>query len=175
MTTNIVRFGALGLGALMMWGCSPSEQPLAAPQAATVETPALIPVTPGVSINAVMVALVDHASHNLWDAEQEGRAPKTIEDWQTIQEHAVQLAAAGPAISAGGTGPADAGWVNTPSWRVYAQRLSNAGKAASTAAQNRNFDALVVANGQLVESCESCHKEFKPALPTEGIVHTHSH
>jgi len=35
--------------------------------------------------------------------------------------------------------------------------------------------ALVAANRQLVESCEQCHKEFKPALPTEGIVHIHAH
>jgi hypothetical protein len=33
----------------------------------------------------------------------------------------------------------------------------------------------VAANGQVVESCEGCHKEFKPDLPTEGIVHTHDH
>jgi hypothetical protein len=39
----------------------------------------------------------------------------------------------------------------------------------------KSFEALVIANGQLVDSCERCHKEFKPALPTEGVVHTHMH
>jgi len=24
-----------------------------------------------------------------------------------------------------------------------------------------------------VESCEGCHKEFKPSLPSEGLVHRH--
>ena len=41
------------------------------------------------------------------------------------------------------------------------------------AAKNKDLTALVTANGQLVEACVSCHKEFKPALPTEGILHTH--
>ena len=36
-------------------------------------------------------------------------------------------------------------------------------------------DSLVQANGNLVDVCEKCHNEFKPALPTEGIVHAHRH
>ncbi len=174
--SNIVRFGVFVLGALSLWGCSsPGQQAPPAQQAAIAEKPALTPVIPGVSINAIMVALVDHAGHNLWVVEQEGKKPKTDADWDTIEEHAVQLAAAGPAISAGGTGPADSGWINSPNWRAHAQRLSDAGRAASVAAQSKNFEALVTANGQLVEACEGCHKEFKPDLPTEGIVHKHAH
>jgi hypothetical protein len=68
-----------------------------------------------------MVALVDHAGHRLWDVETEGKAPKTDADWEIVQEHAVQIAAAGPAITAGGTGPRDAEWVKAPSWHTYAQ------------------------------------------------------
>ena len=34
-------------------------------------------------------------------------------------------------------------------------------------------EALLKVNGQLAETCERCHKEFKPELPTEGIVHPH--
>ncbi len=117
-----------------------------------------------------MVALVNHAGHNLWDVEQEGKAPKTDEDWQNVWEHAVQIAAAGPAITVGGTGPSDAVWVNSPAWHTYAQRMSDAGVAARNAAKSKNFDALVTANGQLVESCESCHKEFKP--PADRGRHT---
>ena len=101
-------------------------------------------------------------------AEAEGKAPKTDDDWENIVEHAVQIAAAGPAITVGGTGPSDAAWVQSASWHNYAQRMSDAGVAAMKAGQSKNFKALVTANGQLVESCEACHKEFKPALPTDG-------
>ena len=37
------------------------------------------------------------------------------------------------------------------------------------------MEALVAANGRLVEACEGCHKQFKPALPSEGIMHSHVH
>ena len=99
MTTTVLKFAALGVGALFLIACGPATQ--AGPAPAVDQTP---PTTtkPEVSINEVMVALVDHAGHNLWEVEREGKAPKTEADWQNVWEHAVQIAAAGPAISAGG-------------------------------------------------------------------------
>ena len=165
----------LGVGALLLVGCSnpPAQQAVPAPEAAPAAAPA--PITPKASINAMMVAFVDHASHNLWNVEREGMAPKTDADWAVIEEHAVQLVAAGPAITAGGTGSKDTGWAASPTWRAHAQAMSDAGAAALTAAQGKNLNALVEANGRLAESCDGCHKEFKPDLPTEGIAHTHAH
>jgi cytochrome c556 len=160
------------LGGLLASACSnpAPQQPAAAAPAAQA---APMTAKPEVSINAVMVDLVDHAGHNLWDVEQEGKTPKTDADWENVVEHAVQIAAAGPAITVGGTGPSDAVWVKSPSWHNYAQQMSDAGVAAMNAAKSKNFDALVKANGELVASCEACHKEFKPDLPTEGITHKH--
>jgi cytochrome c556 len=43
--------------------------------------------------------------------------------------------------------------------------MSDAGQAALKATEGKDLKALVAANGQLVESCEGCHKEFKPELP----------
>jgi cytochrome c556 len=171
---TVLKFRVLGVGALFLSACSgPAPQQAAPPPAAVAQ--AAMTAKPEVSINEVMVALVDHAGHNLWDVEKEGKAPKTDADWQNVWEHAVQIVAAGPAITVGGTGPSDAVWVKSPSWHTYAQRMSDAGVAARNAAKSKNFDALVTANGQLVDSCEGCHKEFKPALPTEGVVHAHAH
>jgi cytochrome c556 len=173
MTTTALKFGMLGVAAVFVSACSgPAAQ--AAPPVA-VDHAASVTAKAEVSINEVMVALVDHAGHNLWDAEQEGKAPKTAAEWENVWEHAVQIAAAGPAITVGGTGPTDGIWVKSASWHTYAQKMSDAGVAARDAAKSKNFAALVKANGQLVESCEGCHKEFKPDLPSEGIVHTHAH
>jgi len=122
-----------------------------------------------------MVALVDHAGHALWDVEKDGKAPKTDGAWEDITHHATQLAAAGALIQLGGTGVNDLVWTQAPNWQKYSQALSDAGMAALKAAESKNFDALVMANGQLVDACESCHKEFKPDLPSEGITHSHMH
>ena len=173
MTTTVLKFCALGVGALCVSACTAPAVEQPAPPPTAVEQAAPITAMPKVSINEVMVALIDHAGHKLWDVEQEGRAPKNDADWQVVWEHAIQIAAAGPAITVGGTGSSDAGWVNTPSWHTYAQDMSNAGAAARDAAKSKNLDALLMANNQLASSCTSCHSEFKPTLPTEGITHTH--
>jgi hypothetical protein len=161
-------------GTWLVVGCgtpAPVEQQ-APPQPAAAALPA---VTSPVSINASMVSIVDHAGHQLWNVEQEGNKPKTRAHWENLAEHATQLAAAGALVRVPGTGVQDMTWVATPGWQKWSRAMSDAALAALKATEGENFEALVAANGQLVESCEGCHKEFKPELPSEGIVHAHAH
>ena len=44
------------------------------------------------------MAWIDNASHVLWDVEKQGFAPKNEADWIEVQDHAIQLAAAGTVI-----------------------------------------------------------------------------
>ena len=162
-------------GAWLAVGCgspAPVEQQKPAQPAAEKAPPS---VSSPVSINAEMVTIVDHAGHQLWEAERQGRAPKTDADWANLEEHATQLAAAGALVAVPGTGVHDVVWVGSPGWQKWARALSDAGLAAMKASQERNLDRLIAANGSLVDACEGCHKEFKPELPSEGIVHAHEH
>lgn len=138
-----------------------------------IETPQA--VVPHVSINQVMVSMVDNAGHVLWDVEREGMAPKDDADWLEVESHAAQLAAAATLIQLGGTGQADAGWIRQAGWREHAEMMGGAAVAAMEAARSRNLEALVKANGELVASCENCHRAFKPELPSEGILHQRPH
>jgi Cytochrome C' len=153
-----------GVAASLLIGCSSKVEP---------PLPQGPPVALAVSINAVMVALVDHAAHVLWDVEKDGHAPKTDAEWTEIEHHAIQLSASGVVVALGGTGKLDAGWVKTPAWTKRAQELTDSALAALSAARAKDLGALVKANGRLVESCEGCHREFKPDVPTEGIMHPH--
>jgi hypothetical protein len=173
--TNKRHYLVMGfLGGCFAAGCSaPAEPPR--PSAQGTSPAAGEAVLSPVSINAVMVRLVDHAGHQLWNAEKPDMAPKTDADWENIVEHATQIAAAGALIRLEGTGPNDRTFVQNPEWQKFAMQVSAAGMAALKAGEARNHEALVVANGQLVEACEGCHKRFKPALPSEGITHSHLH
>ena len=179
MTFTLSRarlLACLALSAPSLWsGCGnapPDRQP--AP-GGTPPTPTAAEVKSAVSIDAVMVRVVDHAAHQLWDVERDGMAPKTDADWETVVEHATQLAAAGALIRIEGTGVNDRTYVQQPDWQKWATAVSDDGLEALKAAEGRNLQALIVANGKLVEACEGCHKRFKPAIPSEGIVHTHVH
>jgi Cytochrome C' len=161
-------------GTCLAAGCgtpAPVEQQQAAPAAAPAQPSATSPV----SINASMVSIVDHAGHQLWNVEREGNKPKTKEDWEVLAEHATQLAAAGALVRIPGTGVQDMTWVASPDWQKWARAMSDAAQAQLKATEGENFEALVAANGQLVETCEGCHKQFKPELPSEGIAHAHAH
>ena len=175
--TDTLRYTSLvgALSAFVTLGCStPAEKPQPSAQSsATSSSPQ--PVHSPVSINAEMVRVVDHAAHQLWNVEREGMAPKTEADWENVVEHATQIAAAGAVIRLEGTGPNDRMFVQQSDWQKFGAAMSNAGMAALSAAEAKNQTALVAANGQLVDSCESCHKRFKPALPSEGITHSHIH
>lgn len=162
------------IGACLAAGCSAPAEQQRSEQAAAIANSAPVLQSP-VSINAEMVRVVDHAAHELWNAEKDGMAPKTDAAWENIVEHATQIAAAGALIRLEGTGPNDRTFVQQPDWQKFGTDVSNAGLAALKAAESKNQEALVAANGQLVESCEGCHKKFKPALPSEGINHSHLH
>lgn len=177
MTMQILRTGCAAVGVIALVACGgPAGEPAETmPETAPVAEARPPVPPPPVSVNEEMVALVDHAGHALWDVEKEGMAPASDEDWATVAEHATQLAATGSLLMLGGQGTNDLVWRDDPEWRRWSRELSDAGLAALQAARAQDFDALVAANGRLVDSCEGCHQEFKPELPSEGIVHTHTH
>lgn len=148
--------------ALIIAGCATAEQN-PAPPAVPLE----------VSINAVMVGLVDHASHSIWDAAVAETAPKTDKDWEEVQHHAIQIAAAGSVIAMPGTGKSDAEWVKNEEWQRYAKELADTGVAAWDAAKAKDMKAISDVGDRLVTICENCHKAYKGELPTEGILHPH--
>jgi hypothetical protein len=174
MKMGIPDWFALGVLALGIGAAACSTQTEQPPATETTRPAAPAPaVPPAVSINAVMVALIDHAAHELWNVEK--TAPKDDNGWRAVEHHAIQLAAAGPVLVAGGTGERDRAWAATPTWAAHARRQTDAATAAIDAARSKNVESLTVANGRLLEACEACHKEFKPDLPTEGITHPHEH
>jgi hypothetical protein len=170
--TGRLRLFCVAVSAVLLYGCNAGvQQPQGVQQAnPQAQAPA---VPPAVSINALMVGMVDHAGHVIWDAGAEGKAPKTDKDWQEVEHHAIQLAGAATLITIGGTGPADAGWAQLPDWRRYSKEMTDEAVAALTAARTKNREGIMKAGDQLVTTCEGCHKQFKPELPTEGLLHPH--
>ena len=160
--------------AIALCGCS---QPKLIPDAQIVAPKAVSPtataITLPVSLNAVMVALVDHASEPLWvDAYKN---PTTEARWRESEYDAYEMAVSGKLIQLAGTGPSDADWVSRPEWKGYADELSAAGMEALKASQAKDAKALGVAGDRLVAACETCHKKFKPGLTSMGIYKSASY
>jgi hypothetical protein len=161
MRIIVATLSVATVSALSVIGWSPS----AAQQGAQ---PPFLPLS--ISINALMVAMVDDVAHSIWEAGNKG-APLTGREWQDVSEHAYQLQAAATLVSLGGTGQADRGWVTSPAWQEWTGKLRDAGVTVKRAVDTKNQMALRSAGDALVDVCEGCHKQFKPNLPTEGILH----
>ena len=164
MRTHVTSL-VLALGVASISGCSPTKPVEAPPAPALAAAPA--PITLPVSINAIMVALVDHASEPLWVAAYKN--PATPDAWREAEYDAYQMAIAGKLIQLAGTGPSDEDWVSQPEWKEFADEMSAAGMNALRAAQAKDVTALGTAGDRLVASCEACHKKFKPDLTSMGI------
>lgn len=147
--------------------CAPAGENVPPAAAAAGPVKATREISLPVSINAVMVTLVDHASEPIWhDAYV---PPTTDAGWRDAEHHAFQAAISGKVIQLPGTGPNDANWVTNADWIRMSDEMSNAGMDALAAVKARNIDQLTAAGDRLVASCESCHQAFKPDLPTMGI------
>jgi len=145
-------------GALMASACSTAPPPQPAQQADGYK--------PVVSLNQIMVNIVDPHSHELWDAvSSPGKEPKTDEDWRNIRHAAVTLAAAGNLTMMSGNGPKDQVWREQKDWSTLSQAIADAGLSASVAVQNRNVAALSKAGDQLLQACLNCHKAYKSQMP----------
>jgi uncharacterized caspase-like protein len=158
--TTVAMLAVAVVSALGTIGWSAS----AAPQAQT----AFLPLS--ISINALMVGMVDDVAHDIWEGGNKS-ATLTGREWQVISEHAIQLQAAATLVSLGGTGQADKGWVASAAWQDWSRKLKDAGVSVKRAVDTKNQMALRTAGDALVDTCEGCHKQFKPDLPTEGILH----
>lgn len=131
-----------------------------------------IPFTPDVSINEVMIAQIDHAAHFIWDAANPD-SPATDIEWQEAEHHAIQIISSRSALSMGGSGVNDAMWIVQQSWRDYVDQMNAGGLLALSSARAQDRAELARAGDLLVESCEGCHQQYKPTIPTEGLLHPH--
>src|ERR1700733_2822020 len=97
------RLVTLSLGAsVLLCGFTQSDVTKAAEAVSAPKSVSAL--TPPFSINEMMVEIVDHPGELLWEIEK-GHTPKTVEDWNELENNAIALAGAATLIHLGGTGP----------------------------------------------------------------------
>lgn len=172
ISTGVIHTGRvraivlLSLGAL--GACDPGARDgrdaavLPAPRPAAADTFHL-----PVSLNEVMVALVNHAADPIWLASW--RNPESERDWRELAYQATQLELAGALLVIPGNGPMDEEWTSNPQWTAWANRLEAAGNRAVKAISARDLERISRSGDEIVDVCEGCHLAFKPDLPTSGL------
>ena len=172
LTGRFKRLGPVVACAFLAAACDETleqvPQPAKEPEpAVTVAAPQPTAVTRlPVSLNAVMVAMVNQAADPIWVAAW--RSPESEADWRELERRAVQLELSGALLSVPGTGPLDDKWTSNSQWQNWAGQLQSTGEDAVAAVKARDLQAISAVGDAVVEICEGCHMDFKLALPTGG-------
>ncbi len=116
-------------------------------------------VIPG-SVNDVMISIIAPATNTLWGIDD----PQSDEDWQVFVDAADVVIETAAEIRAGGAGPNDRQWAESPEWQAFADRLIAAGTDARKAAEDKDVEAMYAAGDILYPPCEECHIQFHPGL-----------
>lgn len=132
-----------------------------------------VPFVPDISINEIMVGQVDHAASYLLSMGAAQGAQSAGDEWQEAEHYAIQLISSTSAITMGGSGENDAMWVVQSGWRLYTAQLNDASVAVLQASRNEDRGALNVATQRLAASCDGCHAQYKPEVPTQGFYRRH--
>lgn len=148
---------------------SPAPQ---SPPAST--TPPATTYTPAISLNQIMVSVIDSNSHKLWDVESQS-TPPTDAQWAELEHSAVTLAAAGNLTAVSGNGPNDQRWTQQADWQKWSEAVSAAGLTAVNAVAAKDVAGLRKAGDELVLTCINCHREYKLDVPKIWSDHEQPH
>ena len=95
------------------------------------------------------------ASNALFQAES--TPPSTAQDWEKIRASAAALGRAAQQLASQDLAKAPGRWTE------FAYALQQQAQQAVRAAESKDQDALVIANGDIVSACEDCHARYRDA------------
>lgn len=87
----------------------------------------------------------------------ESQPPATTEEWEKVAIRAAELSRAAKGLESMESAKGQQAWLQ------FAHALGAAAERAVRAAQARNQDSLVSANGEVVSVCEDCHAKYRDA------------
>jgi cytochrome c553 len=106
------------------------------------------------SMSDLMVKIIYPASDALFYIES--RTPKTDTEWTALEGQALMVAESANLLMMPGRAR------DRQQWMDDAKLMLDAGAAAVKAAKTRNVDAIAALSDQLMASCTTCHKHYRP-------------
>jgi hypothetical protein len=147
---------ALLVGATVIAQAQTAASPdTVSPKPAAAQPAAERPPTRNVgSMSDLMVKIIYPASDALFYIES--RTPKTDAEWTALEGQALMVAESANLLMLPGRAR------DQKQWMADAKLMLEAGAAAVKFAKTRNVEAIAGLSDQLMESCTSCHKNYRP-------------
>ena len=106
------------------------------------------------SMSDLMVKIIYPTSDALFYIES--RTPKTDAEWTALEGQALMLAESANLLMMPGRAR------DQKQWMADAKLMLDAGAAAVKAARTKNAEGIAALSDQLLESCTSCHRHYRP-------------
>jgi len=106
------------------------------------------------SMSDLMVKIIYPNSDALFYIES--RTPKTEAEWNVLEGQALMLAESANLLMMPGRAR------DQKQWMADSTLMLDAGAAAVKAVKSKNVEAISALSDQLLESCTSCHKHYRP-------------
>ena len=127
----------------------------AALAAALAQTASDRPPTRNVgTMSDLMVKIIYPASDALFYIES--RTPKTDSEWTALEGQALMVAESANLLMMPGRAR------DRKQWMADAKLMLDVGAEAVAAAKKKDVDAIVALSDRLMESCTTCHKNYRP-------------
>ena len=127
----------------------------AALAAALAQTASTRPPTRNVgTMSDLMVKIIYPASDALFYIES--RTPKTDSEWTALEGQALMVAESANLLMMPGRAR------DQKQWMADAKLMLDVGAEAVAAAKEKNVEAIVALSDRLMESCTTCHKNYRP-------------
>ena len=120
-----------------------------------------------VSIDEVMVSQINHFADPYWQTMWASR--QSDRDWRELERLVYQVQIGAEMMQVPGTGSDDQAWTDHQEWQQYARQLSQDGARALAVVRSRSTERMGEVGDQLAQTCEACHRVFRPDLPTLGL------
>ncbi len=139
------------LAFVFLVGATVIAQAPAAPRKAATGRP---PTRNVGTMSDLMVKIIYPASDALFYIES--RTPKSDAEWTVLEGQALMVAESANLLMLPGRAR------DQKQWLADATLMLDAGAAAVKAAKAKNVEAIAALSDQLMESCTSCHKNYRP-------------
>lgn len=138
------------LALVFLAGATVLAQAPAAPKQMATERP---PTRNIGSMSDLMVKIIYPASDALFYIES--RTPTTDTEWTVLEGQALMVAESANLLMLPGRAR------DQKQWMADAKLMLEAGAAAVKAVKSKNVEAITALSDQLMESCTSCHKNYR--------------
>lgn len=150
----VLNFGRMRTFALVLLAGVTALAQAPAPAPTKQLAPERPPIRNVGSMSDLMVKIIYPASDALFYIES--RTPTTDAEWTILEGQALMVAESANLLMLPGRAR------DQQQWLADSKLMLEAGAAAVKAVKTRNVDGIVALSDQLMASCTSCHKHYRP-------------